>query len=186
MTEHPTPPELETRKNALLRLFDRMLPIIDGVSDSVRFAALLGLALVIWIFTWMHYLNNFSLATALLTCCLSALPIVVLLYLWWSLEELKKLPENLAVMMQGATNEVREKVTSIRSGEPRKMGLVTAARSVLKIGSLVGEARELAGSYVRVGSLMSPVLLLLGFLSLLYIVPLFLISMLLALLAIWP
>jgi hypothetical protein len=51
---------------------------------------------------------------------------------------------------------------------------------------MVGEARELLGSYVRVGSLMSPLLLLLGFLSLLYIVPLFLTSMLLALLALWP
>lgn len=186
MTEQPSPAELQTKKNALLRLFDRMVPLIDGVSYSVRFAALLGLALVTWIFVWMFYLNNFALPVALMVCGASVLPILVLLYLWWSLEELKQLPANVADMMQGAKTEVQQKVSNIRSGTRSKMGLLTSARSVLKIGSMVGEARELLGSYVRVGSLMSPLLLLLGFLSLLYIVPLFLTSMLLALLALWP
>jgi hypothetical protein len=186
VTDQPTPPELQGRKNALIRLFDRMLPIVDGLLFGVRFTALLGFALVGWIFTWMFYLNDFSLAVSVLVCALASLPLLVLTYFWWSLDELRQLPETIAEMMQGANTELRERVVNIRSGERKKMGLITTARSILNIGSMVGEARTLVGSYLRAGSLMSPLILVLGFLSVLYIIPLILSSLLLALIEVWP
>lgn len=186
MTDQPTPPELQSRKHALLRLFDRMLPIVDGVLFGVRFTALLGFALLAWIFTWMYYLNDFSLVLSLLVCGAASLPLLVLTYFWWSLDELRQLPDTIAEMMEGANTELRERVTSIRSGQRKKMSLMTTAKSILNIGSLVGEARTLVGSYLRAGSLMSPLLLLLGFLSVLYIIPLILSSLLLALIEVWP
>lgn len=186
MTDQPTAPELQGRKNALLRLFDRMLPIVDGVLFGVRFTALLGFALVIWIFTWMFYLHDFSLVIALLVCAVASLPLLLLTYFWWSLDELRRLPETVAEMMQGASSEVRERVANIRSGKRNKMGLMSTARNILNMGSMVGEARALVGSYLRAGSLMSPLLLVLGFLSVLYIVPLILSSLLLAAIEVWP
>jgi hypothetical protein len=182
----PTQDQLQERKHALLRLFDRMLPVIDGVSDTVRFIALLGLALVIWVFVWMVHFHGFSLLGAGLVCAVIVLPIGLLMYLWWSLEELKQLPETVANALQGAKHEVREKVLGIRAGGKQKMSIVGSAKSVFKIGSMVGEARELLGSYVRVGSLVNPLLLLLGVLSILYIIPLSFVGFVLAVLALWP
>jgi hypothetical protein len=163
----PTSSELAENKGALLGLFDRMLPVVDGIADGFRFATLLGLALVAWVFVWMFHLNGYQLTTALLAAAVLSLPIPMLLRFWWGLEGLKKLPTVVANAVGDVRNEVRERVQAIRAPGKRKLGLLSSARRLWELRDLVGEARRLLGSYVRVGTLFNPLSLLLGFLSLL-------------------
>jgi hypothetical protein len=186
MTEQPTQIELEGRKNALLRLFDRLVPLVDGLSKTIGFTALMQLALVAWIFVWMYHFKEFTLPVSLVACLIMLLPILVLMYFRSGLKQLKQLVDTVVTTILGAKNELQERVLDLRSAERKKAGLMGSAKNIFKLGSLVGEARELMGSYVHVGSMVNPLLLLLGFLSIMYIVPLFLVSALMALLEFWP
>ncbi len=179
----PTPPELQEKKGELLAMFERMLPLVDGVADSIRFAMLLGLALVIWIFIWFFFLKDYSLTTALIISGLSILPVLLLLRFWWALEELKRLPDIIAGMMDDATDEVRTTVQNIRDQQTRQSGLLSSAKNLWKVGSFASEARDLAGSYISIGTLLNPFSLALGVLSLLFVLFLILVGIVLAVLA---
>jgi hypothetical protein len=178
----PTETEIRERKGALLKLFDRMLPIVDGIADSFRFATLVGLALVIWIVVWVYYFGGFGLTTALITLAVIILPILVLLRFWLGLEDLKKLPQTVENVVSDARDEIEERVAGIRSSE-KKLGLFSSAGKIWELRSLVDEAGALLGSYVNIGSLVNPISLLLGFLSLLCIPGLALVASVLAVLA---
>ena len=164
----PTETEVRERKGALLNLFERMLPVVDGIADSFRLATLVGLVLVIWIFVWMIYFGGFRLTTALITLAVIILPILVLLRFWLGLEDVKKLPETVENLVSDARGEVEERVAGIRSSG-KKLGLFSSAGRLWELRSLVNEAGALLGSYVNIGSLVNPVSLVLGFLSLLFI-----------------
>lgn len=77
----PAQDDIQERKGALLRLFDRLLPIVDAIADSVRLAALVGIAMVIWIFLWMTRLSRLSLTTGLLVTAVASLPVLLILSL---------------------------------------------------------------------------------------------------------
>ena len=180
----PTETEIRERKGALLGLFDRMLPIVDGIADSFRFATLFGLALVIWVFAWMVYFGGFELTTALLIVAVILVPILVLLRFWLGLEDLKKLPQTVEGLVSDARDEVRERVAGIRASE-QKLGLMSSAGKLWELRSLADEAGQLLGSYVNIGSLVNPISLVLGFLSLLFIPGLALVGLGLAVLALF-
>jgi hypothetical protein len=176
----PTAEDIRVRKGALMRLFDRLLPVVDAIADSVRFAALLGLVMVVWIFVWMTRLHELSLATGLAVTAVASMPVLVLLWYWWGLEGVKKLPETVAQMAGSAGAEVRSHIQGIRAGETRKLLSNVSLGNLWELRSLAGEARELLGSYARFGALASPILLVLLFLSLLLLIPLGLVSLALA------
>lgn len=176
----PTPEDIQVRKGALMRLFDRMLPVVDAIADSVRLAAFLGVLMVVWIFVWMTRLNDLSLTVALVLAAIAFLPVLVLLWYWWGLEGVKKLPDTVAQMAGSAGAEVRSHIQGIRAGEERKLLSHVSLGKLWELRSLADEARELLGSYARVGSLASPFLLVLLFLSLMLLVPLGLVSLALA------
>lgn len=176
----PTPEEIQVRKGALMRLFDRLLPIVDAIADSVRLAAVLGLLMLVWIFVWMTRVSDFSTQTSILVGLAICLPVVLLLWYWWGLEGLKKLPETVAEIAGNAKSEVRSHIQGIRSGETRKLVSHVSMGKLWELRSLADEARDLLGSYARVGFLVNPLLLVLLFLSLLFLVPLGLVSVALA------
>jgi hypothetical protein len=164
----PTTEELRERKGALLNLFERLLPVVDGIADSFRFATLLGLVLLVWVVIWMFHFGGFEVGTVLIAGAVMVLPVLVLSYFWWGLEGLKKLPETVAELVSDTRDEVREQVLSIRSAE-KKVGLLGSAGRLWELRSIAGEARELLGSYVQISTLVNPVSLILGFLSLMFI-----------------
>ena len=169
ITPTPSQDEIKAKKNELLEMFERMLPVVDGMADSIRFAALLGVGLIVWLFVWLFFLKAFSLTTALIVAGITFLPILLLLRFWWALEELKSLPEIIAEMVDDAKEEVTETVNNIRSGGKQKFGLFSSVKSLWQVGSFAGEARELLGAYVSIGTLLNPFSLILGVLSLLFV-----------------
>jgi hypothetical protein len=184
VAQTPTATEASTQQR-LLEIFNRLLPLVDSVSDKVRFAALLGVGLDAWIFVWLYFLKHFSLTSALVVAGVLLLPILILLRFWWVLEDIKDLPNIAGEMMNDAKGEIKETVQGIRAGNPQKLGFLRSAKSLWSIGSMATEARELVGSYISIGTLVNPLSLILGALSLLFVLLLILVSIVLLLLALF-
>lgn len=163
ITEEPS------AKQRLLELFENMLPLVDSVSDKIRFAALLGLGIDIWIFIWLYFLKHFSVTSSLIVAVLLLVPVLILLRFWFVMEELKDLPAIAGRMMDDAKNEIRETVHGIREGSSPRLGFIRSAKSLWSIGSMATEANELLGSYISIGMLVNPLSLILGAMSLLFI-----------------
>lgn len=161
-----TPTEQPSTKQRLLELFQKLLPLVDSVSDKIRFAALLGLGLDIWIFVWLYFIKQFSVSSALIVAGVLLLPVLILLRFWWALEEIKDLPSIAGRMMEEAKGEIREAVQNLDAGQIRKLSLLGSAKSLWSISSMASEAKELLGSYISIGALANPFTLMLGALSL--------------------
>ncbi|WGZ94377.1 MAG: hypothetical protein QJT81_21815 [Candidatus Thiothrix putei] len=181
-TPNPASPAADKR-HRLLVIFERLLPLVDSVADKVRFAALLGMGLDVWIFIWLFFLKGTSLTSALIVAGVVLLPLLILLRFWWALEELKDLPTIAGQMLDDAQGEITETVQGIRAGQVQKLGFLSSAKSLWSIGSLAGEARELIGSYLSIGTLVNPFSLILGVLSLLFVLLLGVVGFVLLILA---
>ena len=177
--------EVDTKQARLLVIFDHLLPLVDSVSDKVRFAALLGLGLDVWIFVWLFFLKGFSLSSALMVAGVVLLPLLILLRFWWALEEIKDLPNIAERMMTDAQGEIQETVQGIRAGQVQMLGFLRSAKSLWSIGSMASEARELVGSYISIGTLVNPLSLVLGVVSLLFVLLLVFVGLVLLILAFW-
>ena len=177
--------EVDTKQARLLVIFDHLLPLVDSVSDKVRFAALLGLGLDVWIFVWLFFLKGFSLSSALMVAGVVLLPLLILLRFWWALEEIKDLPNIAERMMTDAQGEIQETVQGIRAGQVQKLGFLRSAKSLWSIGSMASEARELVGSYISIGTLVNPLSLVLGVVPLFFVLLLVFVGLVLLILAFW-
>lgn len=166
-----------------LEIFEKLLPLVDSVADKLRFALLLGTGLIVWIFVWLFFLKGISLNSSLIVAGIAALPLLVILRFWWALEELKGLPEIVEDMVDDAKGEFQATVDGIRAGDKQKVGLLGSVKKLWSVGSLAGEARELLGSYISIGTLANPFSLVLGVLSLLFVLLLVLVSIVLLILA---
>lgn len=172
-------------KERLLDIFERLIPLIDGISDSIRFAMLLGIGLALWIFSWMFLLHDYSLTTAGIITGLSAIPALILSRFWWALEELKGLPDIVSDMMGDAKEEVRETLQEFHNGDIKTAGFIDSAKSLFSIRSLLSEADDLLGSYISMSTLINPLWLILGVFSLLAITLLVIVALILLLLAVF-
>jgi hypothetical protein len=168
-------------KNRLVDILGRLLPLVDGVSDKVRFIALLGVGLDIWIFIALYLLMDVSLLGTLIVTGLALLPILLLLRFWWALEELKALPDTAERMMSGVKGEIREEVRRSRGPDRPNPGVLGSAKSLWSIGAMAAEVRDLAGSYIGIGTLANPLSLILGVLSMLFVFVLGVVAMVLLL-----
>jgi hypothetical protein len=162
-----------------LDIFQSLLPLVESVAGKLRFALIVGIVLVTWIFIWMFFLQHFSLASSLIVLGVICLPLLILTRFWWALEQLKDLPNIAGQMMNDAQGEIQETVNGIKAGNIQKLGFLGSARSLWSIGSLATEAKDLLGSYISIGTLANPFSLILGALSLMFILALIFISLVL-------
>lgn len=172
-------------KQRLLEIFDSLLPLVDSVADKLRFALILGVGLVGWIGGWLYFIGHVSLSSCLIITGLTLLPIIIIARFWWALEELKDLPNIAQNMMSDASSEISETVKGIRAGNVKKLSMFGSAKSLWSIGSLASEAKELLGSYISIGTLVNPLSLMLGFLSLLFVLLLIVVGVVLLFLALF-
>lgn len=181
----PTSSTEPTSKERLLDTFERLIPLVDGISDSIRFAMLLGLALAVWIFIWLFLLNEYSLKTAGIITAITVIPALVLSRFWWALEELKDLPDIVGDMLDDAKEDLHETVQNLRSGTVKKAGFLGSVKSLFSIRSILSEADDLLGSYISISALVNPLWLILGVFSLFAVIALLLIGLVLLLIALF-
>lgn len=166
MPETPTTSLAPEKKERLFSLFERLLPLVDGLADKIRFVMVMGILVTAWLVTWLYFLKHFSIVITAMAGVFSFLPTLILARFWWALEELKKLPEIAGQMAGDAKSELQVSVQNIRAGKIPKLGFFGAGKSFWSIASMASEARELMGSYISVATLVNPFMLILGVVSL--------------------
>ena len=87
-------------------------------------------------------------------------------------------------MMGDAKDEFRQSIQGIRAGDVPKLSFLSATKGMWSIGSIIGEARDLLGSYISISTLINPFMLVLGVLSLGSFILLVLVSIVLAILTV--
>jgi len=127
----------------------------------------------------LFFLKHFSLGITAITGIGALLPTLILTRFWWALEELKNLPDIAGQMMGDAKSELQESVQNIRASKELKLGFFSAGKGLWSVGAMVSEARDLVGSYLSITTLINPFMLVLGVLSLLIVLLLFLASIIL-------
>ncbi len=151
----------------LLGLFNKLLPLIDNVSDGLRFIALLGLGITTWLFIWMFFILDWSvIATAIITL-LVFIPSFVLLRFWWTLVDLKDLPDIAEEILEDVNAEVKSTWQDIRLGKKQTLSFIGQAKNLWEIKSLLGQLDEVFSQYLNIGLLVNPFSLLVAILSVL-------------------
>jgi hypothetical protein len=179
MSENPITPLAPEQKQRLLVIFERLLPLVDSLADKLRLILILGVLVAVWLVVWLFFLKHFSLAITAITGIGALFPTLILARFWWSLEELKNLPDIAGQMVGDAKTELQESVQNIRAGKVAKLGFFSAGKGLWSLGSMVSEARDLVGSYLSITTLVNPFMLVLGVLSLLIVFLLLLVSIIL-------
>ncbi|SJM94514.1 hypothetical protein [Crenothrix polyspora] len=57
MPEQNTFVSASAQKQRLLALFERLVPLVDGLADTLRGVLIIGLLLLIWVGVWMAVLK---------------------------------------------------------------------------------------------------------------------------------
>ncbi len=151
-----------------MELFERLLPVVDGIALSCRWACLLGGAAAAWIAVWLFRFTDVNPWLAGGVALLVALPVLVLLRIWWGVEELRQLPGTVATLVSDTRGSINARVSAIRAGEGGATRKLSGAVGELRqLGSLADEARDLLGAYVSIGTLVNPWSILFGIAALL-------------------
>lgn len=168
------------KKQRLLSIFERLLPLLDSVADKLRLLWILGVLVAGWLVVWCYQLKHYSLTVTIIVGVAAFLPTLILVRFWWSLEELKNLPEIAGQMLGDAKSGFQNSVQNIRAGKTAKLGFLSAGKNLWSIGAMAVEARELVGSYLSLATLANPFMLVLGIISVGWVFVLFLVGLVLA------
>jgi hypothetical protein len=168
------------KKRRLLSILESLLPLVDSLADKLRFLWILGLLVTGWLVVWCYNLKHYSLGLTAFVGIAAFLPTLILVSFWWALEELKSLPEIAGQLVGDAKSQLQGSVQYIRAGKAPKLGFFSAAKRLWSIGWMASEALELVGSSINVATLVNPVMLILGVISILVVFLLFFVGVMLA------
>jgi hypothetical protein len=180
MSEKQTTALEPEKKQRLLAIFERLLPLVDGLANKLRLFLILGVLVAVWLVVWCYFLKHYSLGITVTLGVVAFLPTLVLARFWWALEELKSLPDIAGQVVGDARTELQESVQNIRAGKIPKLGFFSAGKSLWSVGAMASEARELMGSYISVATLVNPFMLVLGVISFVGVFLLFMVGIVLA------
>jgi hypothetical protein len=180
MSEKQTTMFEPEKKQRLLLLFERLLPLVDKLADKLRLLWVLGLLVTIWLVVWCYYLKHYSLSLAVIAGVTALFPTLILARFWWAMEELKSLPEIAGQMVGDAKSGLQQSVQNIRTGDVGKLSFFSAGKSLWSVGAMASEALGLMGSYISVTTLVNPIMLILGVTSFVGVILLFFVGVILA------
>jgi hypothetical protein len=180
MSEPSTTALEPEKKQRLLSIFERLLPLVDNLADKLRLFLILGLLVTAWLVVWCYFLKHYSIGITATVGIAAFLPTLILARFWWALEELKNLPNIAGDMVGDAKTELRASVQNIRAGKVPKLGFLSAGKGLWSVGAMAVEARELMGSYIGLSTLVNPFMLVLGVISFVSVFLLFLLGIVLA------
>jgi hypothetical protein len=166
------------KKQRLLSLLERLLPLVDTLADKLRLLWILGVLVTGWFVVWCYYLKHYSLVASALVGLVAFFPTLILLRFWWAMEELKSLPDIAGQMVGDTKSGLQQSVQNIRAGKTPKLGFLSAGKSLWSVGAMASEALGLMGS--SVATLANPVMLILGVTSFVGVILLFFVGVMLA------
>ncbi len=176
-------PDLESKNkkslqldDKLFNLFNKLVPLVDNVSDGVRAIALLGAVVTGWLFIWMFFIQHFSAITALIVCGILFVPSLVLLRFWWALEDVKNLPDIAKEMIDDVTDEVKSTWKEVREDKKKALSFIGQAKNLWETKALLGQLDDVFSQYLNFGLLINPFSLLVAVLSLVAVLVLMLVG----------
>ena len=152
--------------NKLKHTFQRLLPLVDDLADGLGVLLVTSIAMMIWIFVYLFYLQHFSLAISLGASGLALLPILILSRFWYALENLKDIPVIAEELIEDVTEDVAQGWRSAKSGKKSALNFFGQAKKLFEIRSILNSADDIIGQYFSIGPLINPFFLFLGVLSL--------------------
>ncbi len=160
----------------LFNLLNRLVPLVDNISDGVRAIALLGVIITAWLFVWAFFIQHFSLNASLILCGIVFLPSLVLLRYWWALEEVKDLPNIAENIVDDVTDEVKSTWKEVNEDKKKALSFIGQAKNIWEMKSLLGQLDDVFSQYLNIGLLINPFSLLLAIIALLAVLVLLLIA----------
>lgn len=160
----------------LFDLFNKLVPLVDNVSDGVRAIALLGAVVTAWLFIWMFFIQHFSLITALIVFGILFIPSLILLRFWWALEGVKDLPDIAEEMIDDVTDDVKSTWKEVREDKKNALSFIGQAKNLWETKALLGQLGDVFSQYLNFGLLVNPFSLFLAVLSLLAVLVLMLVG----------
>ncbi len=154
--------------------FQRLLPLVDDLADGLGVLLLISLAITIWIFVYLFYLQHFSLTISLGGSGLALIPILILSRFWFALESLKDIPKIAEEMIDDVTEDAAQSWHAVKSGKKGALNFLGQAKKLFEIRSILNSADDIIGQYFSIGPLVNPFYLFFGVLSLLGLFVLFL------------
>ncbi|MCH9696583.1 MAG: hypothetical protein K0U68_00605 [Gammaproteobacteria bacterium] len=153
-------------RSQLNSLLTRVLPIVDELADRLGVLLLASLVIIMWIFVYLHYLQNFSLVISASLVAICALPWLILLRIWFALENVKQLPENMKELADDVSESAGESFQTLKSGKRGFLNIIGQTRKLFQLRTLLNSGSELVGDYFSIGPLINPIYLILAVLSL--------------------
>lgn len=164
---HNNPSQPIVLDDQLLAIFDKLLPLIDNVSNGVRISALLGVLVTIWLSIWMFFILHWPLTITLIITTLVFIPSLILLRFWWALDDVKELPNIAADIVEDVTTDVQSTWNEVRTDKKKALSFIGQAKNIWEMKSLLGQLDEVFSQYLNLAVLVNPFSLFLAILSLL-------------------
>ncbi len=183
----PTPQNVNPQSipARLLNLFQNLIPLVDDIAEKLGVLLFISFGILIWIFCFMYYLQNYALKTALIVTALTTLPWMLLIRIWVALTSLKDIPKIAERLMGNANEDVSQVWHGVKSGKKGALNVIDQARKLLEIRSLLSNADDILAQYFNIGILINPLSLILGILSLIALFLLLLIGGVLVVIALF-
>jgi hypothetical protein len=178
-------PEPQARQQQLIAVMGRLIPLVDGLTAKLRNVLVIGWLFLGWIAVWLGWIKGVSLITTLILTTVASLPLFLILRFWWVLSDLKQLPGTANKMLSDASGKVQANLQELRAAKTPRLGIISSIKGLWSVGALADEARDLLGSYLNFGILVNPLILVLGVLSLLFVLLLVLTGSMLAIFTIF-
>ncbi len=152
--------------NKIQHIIRKILPLVDDVADALGLFLLLSLLTIGWIFSYLFYLQHFSLALSLSIAGCALLPCLILARIWFALENLKDIPDIIEEFGEDVSESATESLQAVKSGKKGAFNIIGQARKLFQIRSLLSSGNEIFSQYFSIGPLINPFYLFFGVLSL--------------------
>jgi len=154
-----------SKLDKLKQSFQRLLPIVDDLADGLGVLLLISLALMLWIFVYMFYLQHFSLVMSLVISGIALFPVLILSRLWFALESLKDIPKIAEEMIDDVTEDAAQSWHAVKSGKKGALNFFGQAKKLFEIRSILNSADDIIEQYFNISPLVNPFYLFFGVLS---------------------
>jgi hypothetical protein len=182
MTQPANQPDPSSLRN-IQKLIRKILPLVDDVADALGVSLLISVITIGWIFIYLYYLQHFSFALALGIAGCALLPCLVLIRVWFALENLKNMPEIIGDLVEDVSESASESWKTVKSGKKGVLNVVGQARKLFQIRSLLGSAGDIFEQYTSIGPLINPFYLFFAVLSLISLFFLLIVGCILAIIS---
>ena len=148
------------------RLLEKVRPLVDDLADALGTFLIVCLMVIVWIFIDLYLIRQYALAISLSLTISMILPWLILVRIWFALENLKQIPEQLSELAEDISENTSTSFSAVKSGKKGLFNVLKQARTLFQIRTLLNTGSEFVEQYFSIGPLVNPFYLLFAVISL--------------------